>query len=385
MPLARPARRPKKAIRESLLPGVGDSAWRRALRARLAAWYGRHARKLPWRETRDPYNIWISETMLQQTQVVTVIPYYERFLATFPTVTDLAGADEQQVLRLWEGLGYYRRARQLHQAAKVIRDYHGGEFPNSYDAVLALPGVGRYTAGAVLSFAWDQRLPILEANTLRAVSRLLAYQSDPRGSEGQRLLWQAAEDWLPRRQAGRFNQALMELGSQVCLPRSPLCDKCPVATLCPTQKLNLQDSIPRPPRRPATQQVREAMVVVRRRGQVLLVRRGATARWAGMWDFPRFEISGPSPDEIELRRSLDALTDVDADRFKPLTTLQHGVTRFRITLDCFSAQYKAAAPLSRPEEIVERRWVSPSALDDYPLSVTARRLARHWIREMQRG
>ena len=203
-----------------------DSAWLRTFRRKLRAWYDRHARDLPWRGTRDPYAIWLSEIMLQQTQVETVKPYFQRFLAALPTISALAQADEQQVLRLWEGLGYYRRARQLHQAARRIVVEHDGRFPTDPQSAQRLPGIGRYTAGAILSIAMDQRRPILEANTVRVFSRLLAYDGQTTSSAGQRLLWAAAEAVLPSRDVGRFNQALMELGSEVCRCRAPAYRTC---------------------------------------------------------------------------------------------------------------------------------------------------------------
>ena len=184
--------------------------------------------------------------MLQQTQVGTVIGYFDRFLAAFPTIEALAAADEHDVLRLWEGLGYYRRARQLQQAAKIIVAEHGGRFPRDPEIVRRLPGIGRYTAGAILSIAFDAREPILEANTLRLFSRLLAYDGDPRSTEGQRLLWAMAEAVLPRRGSGRMNQALMELGSEVCTARAPRCEECPVAALCRANQQGRQLEIPRP-------------------------------------------------------------------------------------------------------------------------------------------
>ena len=174
------------------------SAQKQRLRRRLLAWYASHARDLPWRRSRDPYRVWVSEIMLQQTQVATVRDYFNRFVAAFPDVRTLAAADEQQVLRLWEGLGYYRRARQLHAAAKVIVTEHDGQFPHDVDELQKLPGIGRYTAGAIASIAFGERAPILEANTIRLFSRLIAYRDDPTKAAGQRLLWQTAEDMLPQ-------------------------------------------------------------------------------------------------------------------------------------------------------------------------------------------
>ena len=182
--------------------------------------------------------------MLQQTQVSTVIPYFEKFTAAFPAIADLAKADEEKVLRMWEGLGYYRRARRLHKAAKQIVELHDGVFPTVLDEVDALPGVGRYTRGAVLSIAFDQRQPILEANTIRLHCRLLAYDVDPTTQKGQAPLWQFAEDVLPRTEIGLFNQALMELGGAICTPKAPKCLICPVASICSTRAQGLQESIP---------------------------------------------------------------------------------------------------------------------------------------------
>lgn len=190
---------------------------------RLLAWFRRSARTLPWRGTRDPYRIWVSEIMLQQTQVVTVVAYYQRFLARFGDVYSLAAAPEVEVLRHWEGLGYYRRARQMHQAAQLVVERHDGQLPRDSHSLRALPGIGRYTAGAILSIAHDAGEPILEANTIRLLSRLAAYREDPTRGAGQKFLWSLAEQLLPRRQAGLFNQALMELGATICTPRAPRC------------------------------------------------------------------------------------------------------------------------------------------------------------------
>jgi A/G-specific adenine glycosylase len=350
--------------------------WKARLRRRLLAWFDRHQRELPWRGTRDPYRVWISEIMLQQTQVMTVIPYFNRFLAQFPTLADLAAAEERQVLRLWEGLGYYRRARQLHRAARICMAEHGGRFPETRDAALALPGIGRYTAGAILSIAFDQRQPIVEANTVRVYSRLLASRESPHGTTGQRMLWSAAEELLPAARPGDFNQALMELGAIVCLPEVPRCDDCPVALLCPTRAAGLQAAIPAPKPRPRTTAVREAAVVVRRGPRVLLVCRDDGGRWAGLWDFPRFPITAAGG--AALRTELAQRTlETCGQRIDPgmqLATLTHGVTRFRIALSCHEARWLAGRAGRRAGAIT--RWFRADELAALPMNVTGRKLTR---------
>jgi A/G-specific adenine glycosylase len=352
-----------------------DAAWLAGFRRRVRAWYARHARDLPWRNRRDPYAIWVSEIMLQQTQVATVKPYFERFLAAFPGIEALAAADEDDVLRLWEGLGYYRRARQMHQAAKIIAGDHGGSFPRDPQSVRRLPGIGRYTAGAILSIAFNAREPILEANTTRLLGRLLAFRGDAGSAAGQRLLWAMAEAVLPRKNAGPFNQALMELGSEVCLPKTPRCGECPVFSLCRAFAEGVQLDTPAARPKQAFEPRHEAALIVRRRGRVLLRRCPDGGRWAGLWDLPRFQLDAEQPAAIaaELRQKLRRETGVVAEPGRLLKTLKHGVTRFRITLDCFEARWQSG-PTGKPPS-TELRWLRPAELADYPLNATGRKLA----------
>lgn len=342
--------------------------WKKSLAKRLLAWFGDSARDLPWRRTSDLYRIWISEIMLQQTQVATVIPYYERFLASFPTVHDLAAADEQFVLRLWEGLGYYRRARQLHAAAKQIVVQHAGTFPETFDEVYALPGIGRYTAGAILSIGRGQRLPILEANTIRVLSRLAAYRGEVASTSGQKFLWSLAEEILPPQEVGHFNQALMELGSEVCFPRAPACLVCPVNALCEARKRGLTVQIPSAARKTRYEDVTEVAVVVRSRERVLLRQCQPGERWAGLWDFPRFVADESRP----LDQHVHELVGVRIGPAQPLVTLKHGVTRFRITLNVFEAHSAARNKLRGSGAC----WAAIANLEQHPLSVTGRKIAR---------
>jgi A/G-specific adenine glycosylase len=350
------------------------SAWRSWLARRLRRWFDRNQRDLPWRRDRDPYRIWVSEVMLQQTQVATVLPYFEQFLRAFPTVTALAAAEEQEVLRRWEGLGYYRRARDLHRAAReIVAQYHG-QFPDDPVVVRRLPGLGRYTCNAVLSQAFDRRLPILEANSQRVLSRLFGRAEDPRQSAARRWLWQAAEDILPDRQVGAFNQALMELGALVCTAAAPRCGKCPLAARCAARQLERPESIPARTPPPAVVHLHEAAVVVRRGEQVLLVQRPPTGRWAGLWEFPHGPLLDGEPHEAAASRLLNQLTGLHARLGSELLTIRHGITRYRISLTCFEAEHTGSEFQS--EFYVEGRWLARADLAAYPVSSPQRRLAR---------
>jgi A/G-specific adenine glycosylase len=352
-----------------------SSAQRRSLRRRLLAWYRDHARDLPWRRSRDPYRVWISEVMLQQTQVATVREYFERFVAELPDVYQLAAADEQQVLRLWEGMGYYRRARQLHAAAKEIVSQHAGEFPSDVGDLMKLPGIGRYTAGAIASIAFGRRAPILEANTIRLLSRLICFQGDPSTADGQRLLWRTAEEILPQKDVAEFNQALMELGSLVCTPAEPRCPECPLSSLCAARAGGLQREIPQPKSRKEYTELREAAVVIRHRGRVLMRQCGGGERWAGLWDFPRFalEAEGPLFATDEIAEKVLRQTGIRCLPGPLVKRLRHGVTRFRITLDCYEATY--AGGRARSASGASVRWIKREELEHLPLSTTGRKLA----------
>jgi A/G-specific adenine glycosylase len=355
-------------------PGSDPARLRRWLAPRLLAWFAASRRDLPWRRDRDPYRIWVSEVMLQQTQVATVIPYFERFLARFPTLADLAAAQEQEVLRLWEGLGYYRRARDLLAAARLLNERHAGAFPSTRAALLGLPGMGEYTRNAVLSQAFDLRLPILEVNTQRVLSRLFGREEDPRQGPARRWLWQAAADVLPARRAGEVNQALMELGSLLCTPAAPRCGDCPLAARCSAHLQGRQEEIPPRAAPKVITEVRESAVAVRRRGKVLLVQRPATGRWASLWELPHADLAAAETHEQAARRAIEELTGVQARLGPEVLTMRHGVTRFRITLVCFEAEHEDGE--FHPGFHVRGAWVDAASLGDYPVSSPQRKLAR---------
>jgi A/G-specific adenine glycosylase len=348
---------------------VPEPRW---VRRQLLRWFDLHARDLPWRRTRDPYAIWISEVMLQQTQVDSVIPYFERFLKAFPSLGALAHADEADVLRLWEGLGYYRRARSLHRSARLLAADHGGTLPNDPRLLHALPGFGRYTVNAVLSQAFDRPLPILEANSRRVLCRLLGVRENPTQADVEKRLWTVAESLVPAKRAGMFNQAMMELGALVCTPATPNCDGCPLALRCAARCEGLQDAIPMRGLRAKVVQVDETAVAIVREGRVLLVRRPDGGRWAGLWEFPHVEQEPLEAADGAARRLLEAL-GLQGKVGSELATIRHAVTRFRITLTCVSVRWRRGDFVAALYP--EGRWVAADELATYPLSAPQRRLA----------
>jgi A/G-specific adenine glycosylase len=347
-----------------------DPRWVARVREKLAEWYDRGHRDLPWRRDRDPYRILVSEMMLVQTTVAAAVPYFERFLARFPTVEALASADEADVLKAWEGLGYYRRARLLHAAAKAIVAEHGGTVPDDPEAVRALPGVGRYIAGAILSLAFDRPAPIVEANTQRVLARLLAWEGDLKATASQGRLWQAAERLVPPEGAGRFNQSLMELGAIVCIPREPLCLVCPVAAECRARALGLQDTLPVKTARPPTLDVAEACALVADRGRLLVVRRGPGRLWEGFWEFPTIHVSGADPagrsfgEPVDLAEGVRRLTGIRVEVGPAIRTVRFGVTKHRIALAAHAATAQGGRPTPGPG-LDRVAWETPEVLAGY--------------------
>jgi A/G-specific adenine glycosylase len=315
--------------------------------------------------------------MLQQTQVSTVVPYFVRFTQAYPNIAALAAASDDDVFRLWEGLGYYRRAHHLLQAARLLVKNNQGRFPREPAFVEALPGIGRYTMGAILSQAFDQRLPILEANSQRVLCRLLGRKDDPRRGETRRWLWAAAEKLLPRRQIGQFNQALMELGALVCTSTVPRCTLCPVRRHCRADKLGLSEAIPLRPKRRKPIYVEEVALIIRRKARVLLLRRPPRGRWAGLWEFPHAPTRSGQCDEESLLRQIKMLTGFSAVFGKKLLSLRHNLTHHRILLTGFEARYKSGVFSS--SFYTSHVWVEPMRITDYAVSTPQRRLAKRLL------
>jgi A/G-specific adenine glycosylase len=341
---------------------------------KLLDWFRAHRRELPWRASRDPYRVWVAEVMLQQTRIAAVLPYYERFLARFPDVESLDAAHEDEVLRLWSGLGYYSRARNLHRAAKEIAQRHGGKFPREIDAALALPGIGGYTAAAVLSIAYDVPLAVLDGNVARVLARIGAVRGDLRSGGRWQRLGKTAQRLLPRDAAGDWNQALMELGETVCTPQSPRCDACPVARWCRARALELTEKIPAPRRKRAPVKLRIAAAVLRDpRGRTLLVKDpGAHDQvlFSRMWQFPALAVARNA--KAELAEHLRATLGVDCTNGASLEALpaaRHGVTFRNITLLPFLARVAKLPRLPRT------RAISLDKLSQLPVSSATRKIA----------
>lgn len=346
---------------------------RSAFQCKMIHWFRKEQRDLPWRHTGDPYRIWISESMLQQTQVAAVLPYYREFLRRFPTVRRLATAPLSRVLASWAGLGYYIRARRLHRTAKLIVRNYSGRFPDRYEDLLSLPGIGRYTAGAILSIAFGKKFPVLDGNVERVLARIMAVRSDIKAPACQKFLWAMAEDLVPARAPSEFNQSMMELGAMVCLPRQPQCGRCPVQSFCRAHRLNLETSIPQIRQSPNTQQIHRVAAVIRdQRNRVLLWQRQGKTQLRGFWEFPHFDLGDRELNSQPERRNYAALLEKrlrasigQGHRVsRSLCAFQHSITFRRIRLHAFEINLAEDSNL-RHRENSAQRWVAVNHLKNH--------------------
>jgi len=332
-----------------------------AVAPRLLAWYGAAGRELPWRQTRDPYCIWLSEIMLQQTTVAAVIPYYQRFLAVFPTVQALAAAPLDRVLELWAGLGYYSRARNLHRAALQIVGDYAGRFPAEPELLAALPGVGRSTAGAIAAIAFDRPAPILDGNVRRVLVRLFAWRDDPRSASAERQLWSWAEALTSRERPHDYSQAIMDLGATVCTPQAPACAICPLAALCQAHRLDLAAELPVKRRQPALPVRQQVALLLEADGAWLVRQRPPQGLLGGMWEFPGAERSGAVTPATTARRLLQDLGLTG--RLHRVGEIRHAYSHFKLELTLFAARLPAGERVG--EEL--GRWCDPGQLETLPL------------------
>lgn len=328
---------------------------------RLLSWYGKEGRVLPWRENRDPYRIWLSEIMLQQTTVAAVIPYYARFLQRFPTIESLAAAPLDDVISLWAGLGYYSRARNLHRGAQKIVSEHP-DFPDTLEGLLALPGIGRSTAGAILSIAFDKPAPILDGNVRRVLVRLFAWQEDPRSSRAEKQLWQWAEALTSNQHPHDYAQAIMDLGATVCVPRTPLCESCPLRELCQAFKQGCATLLPVARKQVKLPVRRQVALLVKSSGNYLIRQRPTEGFLGGLWEFPVVEVSH---EQDHRQTAVRLLADLGlAGDVCEIGAVRHAYSHFKLELAVFRVEVEKKACVAEAGEYV---WCSDDELKGLPL------------------
>ena len=335
---------------------------------KLILWYHQNKRTLPWRDHPDPYAIWVSEIMLQQTRVDSVIPYFECWMSKFPTISALASADEQDVLNLWEGLGYYSRARNLYRAAKMVVQEYGGKLPKNAKELIKLPGIGRYTAAAISSMAFGQDSAALDGNIRRVYARIFDIDTVLGTREAEKIFWAIADENLPKGDAGDYNQALMDLGATICVPRNPRCEDCPVNEFCKSYALGIQTMRPVRKKKKKVPHHIHAGTVILKDGRVLLAKRPSKGLLGGMWEF----LNGRVKED-----SAQGLADVIWEAYQvqiqvgnPLCTIDHSYTHFRVTEHVY---FCTMLESSKKENL---HWVNLEDLNDYPMGKIDREIAK---------
>jgi len=339
---------------------VRDGSFRTA----LLGWFAAHKRDLPWRTTRDPYLIWVSEVMLQQTQVATVIPYFHRFVEKYPHIQALAAAPLEEVLKIWEKMGYYARARNLHRTARMIAAEMDGEIPREYSLLRSLPGVGDYIASAVMSIAFGKPHAVVDGNVRRVLSRVLLVDAPANDFSSARVFKERADALLDRSDPGEFNQAIMELGATVCTPRKPGCGRCPVSRYCQAFAAGLQASYPaRKPQR-KTPKHHVAVGVVRKDGRILITRRKESGLLGGLWELPGGKVKrGESPEEA-CKREIEEEVSLSVEVTGFITRVDHAYSHFKVAVDVFDCEYRAGEiKLSGPTDF---RWILVDETNEYP-------------------
>ncbi len=340
----------------------------------LLAWYKKNKRDLPWRRTKDPYRIWVSEIMLQQTRVETVIPYYQRFLKRFPDVETLARARLDSVLKTWENFGYYSRARHLHEAARVVVNRFGGTIPETRNLLLELPGIGAYTAGAILSIAFGRPVAAVDGNVIRVIARLFGIREPVDNAVTKEKIESTAARLVPGKEPGHFVQALMDLGSGICTPRSPDCQACPVAMLCSASRKKLQESIPIKNRASAAPRRQEAVALIRNAaGEVLMTQRPRRGFLGGLWRFPGCRVEKRKPPAANLRRHLRKDPGLEVALGKEIFRVKHAYSHFSIDVHVFEARIREEL-----SELSSWRWINPEKRPGPALSGLERKILHKW-------
>ena len=349
---------------------------------RILAWYDRTKRDLPWRDVDDPYKVWVSEIMLQQTRVDQATPYYHRFIEHFPTVYDLAAADQQEVLKLWEGLGYYSRARNFHHAAKQVVADFDGKLPDSLDEILELKGIGPYTAAAILSIAFQKQHAVVDGNVIRVLARHIGLEDDVRKGATKREIQETADDLIDEERPGDFNQAVMELGATVCTPHNPNCDECPVSIDCLANQMVKTDVIPY--KSPAKKRPHHHIgvgIVKDDDGRVLIALRPDDAMLGGLWEFPGGKREEGEEIKQTVVRELKEELGIEVEPISFFMKLDHAYSHFTITLHAYLCSHLSGTP--RPKESQQVKWVSISELEEYPFPKANRKLTEKLLKSGQ--
>ncbi len=340
----------------------------------LLAWYAKNAREMPWRGIGDAYAVWVSEIMLQQTRVETVIPYFMRWMERFPTLCKLAQASEQEVLTAWEGLGYYSRARSLLKAARLVQEQMGGLIPANPKELLKLPGIGKYTAAAISSIAFGADEAVLDGNVKRVLARCFQYEGLINTPEGEKELWQLAESLLPEGKAGNYNQAVMDLGAMICTPNHPACEKCPLVDICLSCKTNLQDEYPRLKEKAPVPHISVVAAIISKESKVLIARRPSKGLLGGLWEFPGGKIESGESQEEALAREIREELGVEIKVNGIFGKYKHAYTHFKVTLFAYKCALNGQEPVAL--EASEIRWVHITQLGDFPMGKIDRAISK---------
>jgi len=347
---------------------------REAFAPALTRWFKHNARPLPWRENYDPYHVWISEIMLQQTQMERGVTYFQRWMSQLPCPRSVTQAKEDEVLKLWEGLGYYNRARNLMRAARVMVDRHEGRVPADKAALLALPGIGPYTAAAILSIAYERDEPLVDGNVARVLARVFDLDAPVGETATQKALWALAGELLPPGQARDFNQGLMELGALVCKPLNPTCETCPLAELCEARRLGIVQHRPVPGKKVDITALSIATGVLIHQGRIFIQRRRDEDVWGGLWEFPGGGVeNGETPEQAVVREYAEE-TGFAVTTLGPIRVIKHGYTRFRVTLHCFFLAPVNGLGTPALTAATEHKWATFAELDDHAFPAGHRKL-----------
>lgn len=337
----------------------------------IIKWFQKSQRDLPWRKKYKPYDIWISEIMLQQTQVTTVLPYFKRWMKALASVEAVANAKEDKILKLWEGLGYYSRARNIQKTAKIIVEKFNGEFPSDFNDILDLPGIGKYTAGAISSIAFNKPEPIVDGNIIRVLARLKNFSGNTKLPQNIKKIWDWSNDLVPKNQARDFNQGMMELGALVCKPQNPDCQKCPLNETCEAYKEGTANKIPNRGEKTKLIPIKVAIAVIKKDGKVFIQKRAHKGLMAGLWEFPGGKVEKETPLKA-IHREIHEELGIKIKNVKKIKQIKHGYTKFSVDLYCYSADFDEGS--LKLNSAIDGKWVKSEQLKKFPFPAANKKL-----------